>query len=124
MSTTSSYARRSGVTISRWRGISRSPLELGRVLADVVERAGQEERLLGQRVGLALEDLLERGDGVADRDVLAGPAGEHLSHRERLAHEPLQAPRAGDGRLVVLGQLVDAEDRDDVLEVAVALQDA
>ena len=57
-------------------------------------------------------------------DVLAGAAGEDLGDEERLAHEPLQAPRSGDRRLVVLGQLVDAQDRDDVLEVAVALQDA
>ena len=53
-----------------------------------------------------------------------GAAGEHLGDEERLAHEPLQAAGPADGRLVLLGQLVDAEDRDDVLEVAVALQDA
>ena len=41
------------------------------VLADVVDRAGEEEGLLGQVVGLALEDLLERRDRVLDRDVLA-----------------------------------------------------
>ena len=57
-------------------------------------------------------------------DVLAGPAGEHLGDEERLAHEPLEPSGASHGRLVLLGQLVDAEDRDDVLEVAVALQDA
>ena len=33
--------------------------QLGGVLAHVVERAGEEEGLLGQVVGLALEDLLE-----------------------------------------------------------------
>jgi hypothetical protein len=70
--------------------------ELRGVLADVVDRAGQEEGLLGQRVGLALEDLLERGDRVLDRDVLAGAAGEDLGDEERLAHEPLQTARPGD----------------------------
>ena len=39
---------------------------------------------------------------------LPGAAGEHLGDRERLAHEPLQAAGAGDRRLVLLGQLVDA----------------
>ena len=98
--------------------------ELGRVGADVVEGTGQEERLLGQVVDLAFEDLLERGDRVPDRHVGAGPAGEDLGHVERLAVEDLQAPRPGDRGLVLLGQLVDAQDRDDVLQVAVALQDA
>ena len=94
------------------------------VLADVLDGAGEEEGLLRQRVGLALEDLLERRDRVLDRHVGARSAGEDLGHEERLAREALQPPRPGDGRLVVLGQLVDAEDRDDVLQVAVALQDA
>ena len=61
--------------------------QLGRVGPDVVEGAGEEERLLGQLVDLALEDLLERGDGVLDRDVHPGPAGEHLGHEERLAQK-------------------------------------
>src|SRR6476620_10953811 len=93
------------------------------VLADVVDRAGQEERLLRQVVDLALEDLLEARDGVLDRDVGAGPSGEDLRHEERLACVALEATRPADDGLVLLRQLVDAEDRDDVLEVAVALED-
>ena len=92
--------------------------------ADVLDRAGQEERLLRERIGLALEDLLERRDGVLDRDVLALAAGEDLGDRERLAHEPLEAPSPGDRGLVLLGELVDAEDRDDLLEVLEALEHA
>src|SRR5215208_121785 len=121
-STVSEYASRSGVTISSRRGTSGCQL-LG-VRADVVDRARQEEGLLRQRVGLALEDLLERCDRVLDRHVLPGPPGEDLGHRERLAHEPLQAASPGDRRLVLLGELVDPEDRDDLLEVLEALQDA
>src|SRR5436190_2820849 len=140
-STVSEYARRSGVTISSWSGMAtpssgRAPAgasggssessscrQFLSIRANVVDRARQEEGLLGQRVGVALEDLLERGDGVLDRDVRARSPREHLGDRERLAREPLEATRSGDGGLVLLGQLVDAEDRDDVLEVAVALQD-
>src|SRR4051812_5148923 len=122
-STSSEYASFSGVTMSRWRGTPSAP-QLGRVLADVVDRAGEEERLLRHVVDLALEDLLEARHGVLDRDVLAGAAGEDLGDEERLAHEPLQPPRPADQRLVLGRQLVDAEDRDDVLEVAVALEDA
>src|SRR6185295_14175089 len=109
--------------MSSWRGTV-SACQLGRILADLVDRAGEEERLLRQVVDLAVEDLLEARDRVLDRDVLAAPAGEDLGDEERLAGVPLQAARPADERLVLGGQLVDAEDRDDVLEVAVALQDA
>jgi hypothetical protein len=91
--------------------------------AHVVEGPGQEEGLFGQVVGLALQDVLEGRDGVTDRDVATGPPGEHLGHEERLAHEALQAACPGDRLLVLLGQLVHAQDGDDVLEVAVLLQD-
>src|SRR3954451_18548658 len=121
-STSSEYASFSGVTISSWSGTS--ACELRGALADFVDRACQEEGLLGQVVDLAVQDLLEARDGVLDGDVLAAPAGEDLGHEERLAHEPLEAPRTADERLVLRGQLVDAQDRDDVLEVAVALEHA
>src|SRR4051794_10193058 len=107
MSTSSSYASRSGVTVSRWR-VTRSPSELGGVLADVVEGSREEEGLHGQVVGLAFEDLLERGHRVLDAHVLSGAAREDLGDRERLAHEALEAARPGNRRLVLLGQLVDA----------------
>ena len=67
------------------------------VRADVVDSSGQEEGLLGQRVGLALEDLLERSNGVLDRDIGTRPAGEDLGHEERLAGEPLEPPGPSDG---------------------------
>src|SRR3954463_12751954 len=95
MATSSSYASRSGVTTSRWSVMAGSPGELRGVLADVLEGPGQEEGLLRQVVGLALEDLLERRHGVLDAHVLPGAAGEHLGHRERLAHEALEAARPG-----------------------------
>src|ERR1043165_4220656 len=87
-STSSEKASRSGVTISSSSGIvSASRVQPFGVLADVVDRAGEEERLLGQRFDLALQDLLEAGHGVLDRDVGARPAGEHLGHEERLRGE-------------------------------------
>src|SRR4051812_12704300 len=124
-STSSEYASRSGVTISSSNGIVRtSRVQALGVLADVVDGAGEEEGLLGQRVDLALEDLLEARDGVLDRDVGARPTGEHLGDRERLRREPLEPAGSRDGRLVLFRQLVDPEDRDDVLQVAVALEHA
>ena len=46
-----------------------------------------------------------------------------LGDEERLRQEPLDPAGPVDDQLVVLGQLVDAEDRDDVLQLAVALED-
>ena len=46
-----------------------------------------------------------------------------LGHEERLRQEPLDPAGAVDDDLVVFGQLVDAEDRDDVAELLVALED-
>ena len=43
---------------------------------------------------------------------------------EGLRQEALDLAGAGDGELVVLGELVHAEDGDDVLQALVALQDA
>src|SRR3954447_7025782 len=119
------HTSRSGVTTwtSRLPAISAlagEPLGVG---LDVLDPAGHEERLLGQVVVLALGERLEGGDGLVERDVLALDAGELLGHEERLRQEALDAPGPGHGDLVLLRQLVDAQDRDDVLEVLVALQD-
>src|SRR6188474_206523 len=102
-----------------------SPLrQLGGLGPHVVDRAGHLERLLGQVVALALEDLLERAHRVLARAEDALHAGERGGDVERLAHELLDLAGARHGLLVVLRQLVHAEDRDDVLQVLVALQDA
>ena len=106
-------------------------LGLGLVLAaraaagrrdDLVDAALHEEGRLGQLVVLAVEDLAERAHGLVDRHVDARRAGELLGHVEGLAEEALDLARALDGDLVLVGELVDAEDGDDVLQLAVALQ--
>ena len=50
-------------------------------------------------------------------------AGELLGHVGVLRQEPLDPAGPVHDDLVLLGQLVDTEDRDDVLELLVALQD-
>ena len=54
---------------------------------------------------------------------LPGRARELLGDEVRLREEALDAARAGDDDLVLVRQLVHAEDRDDVLQVRVALED-
>ena len=52
-----------------------------------------------------------------------GRARERSATKYRLRQEPLDLARALDGQLVLVGELVHAEDRDDVLQVLVALED-
>jgi hypothetical protein len=51
--------RRDDLELDRHRSLTLLALESLGVGADVVDRAGKEERLLRQRVRLALEDVLE-----------------------------------------------------------------
>ena len=67
-------------------------------------------------------DLLEAADRVGQRRDFARLAGEHLGHQERLREEPLHPPGPVHHQLVLLAQLVHAQDGDDVLQLAVALQ--
>src|SRR5688572_14741230 len=116
-------------TIADVNDFSKNPLladgghRLGR-LDGLLDAAHHVERLLGQVVVLALENLLEGADGVLERHELALAARELLADEERLRQHPLDAPRAGDDALVVFGQLFHAQDRDDVLQVLIALEDA
>src|SRR5712691_6314430 len=87
------------------------------LLAGLVDRADHVERLLGQVVVLALEDLGEAPHGLGYRHQLALAAGETLRHVVGLRQEPLDLARPRDGLLVVLRELLHAEDGDDVLQV-------
>src|SRR5262249_15835057 len=119
-STTSSTVvdttRFSGVTTSSC-SVSGSILHLLRFLHPFLDAADEIERLLRQLVVLAVHDLLEAADGVLDRHELPLQAGELLGDEERLRQEALDLAGAGHHQLVVLRQLVDAEDGDDVLQV-------
>ena len=72
---------------------------------------------------LALDDRVEAGDRVLELDVLAGRARELLGDEVRLREEALDLAGARDDELVLVGELVHPEDRDDVLQVLVALED-
>src|ERR671932_479469 len=79
--------------------------------------------LFGLLFLLPLEDLLEALDRVLELDVHARLRGERLRDVHRLREEALDLARARDDELVLVRELVDAEDRDDVLQILVALQD-
>ena len=75
-------------------------------------------------VEVTLGQLVERLDGLLERHRRARLTGELLGRHHVLAQEALDAARTLDQLLVLLGQLVDTEDRDDVLQILVALQDS
>src|SRR5260370_24081753 len=108
--------------LPRRRARSRLAQLLG-LLLHVLDAAAHVERLLGELVVPALADRLERGNRVLDRHEHPGYPGELLGHEHRLGQEPLDPPRPLDQDLVLLGQFVDAEDRDDVLQFLVPLED-
>src|SRR5439155_18172068 len=91
-------------------------------LHDVLDRALQQEGALRDLIVLAVDDLLERAHSVLDLHVSAGGPGELLGDEERLGEEALDLAGPLHGELVLVGELVDSEDGDDVLELLVALQ--
>src|SRR5579862_3469943 len=126
ISASPSNAGPSGVTTETenlgWSAKLRLLRQLLAALDDLLDGAGHVERLLGEIVVLAVEDLGEAADRVLELHVLARRAGELRGREERLRQVPLDLPRARHDELVLVGELVDAEDGDDVLQVAVALQ--
>src|SRR5947209_1732544 len=69
-------------------------LQLLGLLLGLLDATDHEERLLREVVVLALGDGLEGRDRLAERDVLAGLAGEGLGHVHRVRQEPLDAAGA------------------------------
>ncbi len=67
--------------------------------------------------------FVKRLDRVRQRDGRALDAGELLRDVGVLRQEALDATGAVDEDLVLFGELVDTEDRDDVLQLLVALED-
>src|SRR3546814_13854206 len=107
-----------------WRGMSAVLLlDLRPLRLDVRDAADVEERLLGDVVVVALDDRVERLDGLLDRDRGALDAGELLRHVGVLRAELLDAACTGHDDLVIFAQLVHTQDRDDLLPPFVLLQD-
>src|SRR5437867_1558854 len=124
-SAVSATTSRVGVAISSVRrsatlGARGELLRLVHRLADVADHV---ERLLGQLVVLTVDDFPEALDGIRELHVPPLRTGERLGDEHGLGEKPLDLPRAGDDELVLVGELLHSEDRDDVLEVLVALED-
>src|SRR5262249_25256000 len=89
--------------------------ELLALLDRLLDRADHVEGRLRQVVVLAFAQALEAADRVGEFDEYAGEAGEHFGDVHGLREESLDLARARHGKLVLFGELVHAENRDDVL---------
>src|ERR1051325_9174353 len=85
--------------------------------SNVVNAALHVKAIFGDRVVLAVQNLLEAANGFPNRHLLAVPSGERLRDAERLAEEALNFACAEDGDFVLGRELVDAENGDDVLQI-------
>src|SRR6266403_4826325 len=90
---------------------------------DFIDPALHVEVPFRHRVVLTLQDFLEAAHRIGHRDLLALAPGEHLRHAEWLAQEALDLAGTQHRELVLRRKLVHSENRDDVLEILVALQD-
>jgi hypothetical protein len=87
------------------------------------DAADHVERLFRQMVVVTGEDAFEASNGVFQGNVFTRGTGEDFSHEERLRQEALNLTSAGYQLLVGFRQLVHTQDRDDVFQLFVALQD-
>src|SRR4051812_29560786 len=137
MSTCWLSSRRSGDTSSKvilpggWISIATASPALRRfggellaLLDRLLDGADHVEGAFRQIVILAGDQALEAFDRVLELDEHAGRAGEDLGDMEGLRQEALDLAGAGDDELVVLAELVHAEDGNDVLQRFVGLQHA
>src|SRR5689334_1885711 len=98
-------------------------LDLGPLALNVIEAANVEEGLLCDVVEFAVADGCEAFNGVLDGNRGALDAGELLGGVGVLRQELLDAACTRHDDLVFLGEFIDTEDGDDVLEFLVLLQD-
>ena len=88
----------------------------------LVDGADHVEGRLRQIVVFAGDDALECLDRVLELHEHARGAGEHFGDVERLAEEALDLARARHHQLVLFGELIHAQNGDDVLQRLVLLQ--
>src|SRR5262245_53934339 len=100
------------------------PLQLFSLLEHFFDGPLHVESLLGNFIVFALGDFTEALARIRQLHVFPGESGELLGHVERLREEPLNLARARHRQLVFIGEFVDTQDGDDVLQVLITLQDS
>src|SRR5579863_7042483 len=97
-------------------------VEAARLFDGVFDGSDEIERLLRQIVVLSGHDFLEAADRIGQFHVFAREAGELFRDEERLRQEALDFTGARDQKLVFFAEPADTENRDNVLQILVTLQ--
>ena len=93
-----------------------------RRLQHFVDGTFQVKSLFRNVVVFAFDDRFEAFHRVGNLDVTSRRAGKLFGHVERLREESLNLSCPRNGDFLIFAQLVDAENRDDVLQVFIGLQ--
>src|SRR5579883_1559571 len=96
----------------------------GFALARLLDGADHVERRLGHVVAAAVQDCAASLQRIGQLDTAPLLTGERFSHRERLGQKALQAARALYRNAVGGTEFLDAQNRDNVLQLAVMLDGA
>src|SRR5215469_17295803 len=92
-------------------------------LTDFLNSAFHIKVPLRNVVVLAIENLLETADRIRDGNLLAFVSGEYLGDAEGLAQEALNFAGSDDSELILRREFIHAKNRDDILQILVALED-
>src|SRR5262249_10283554 len=87
-----------------------------------VNAADVHESLLGQVIPFPFAELLEAANGLGNRRHFTRLVGERLGDDEWLREELFNPPDAGNHLLILFAKFIDAQNGNDVLKFAVALQ--
>src|SRR3984893_2379853 len=96
--------------------------QLLRRLQHFINRALHVKRLLGDIVVLAFVDFLEALYRVRDLNVAPWRTSELFGHVERLRQEAAPVPRACHADLLVFAEFINAQNRNNVLQILIGLQ--
>mmetsp|Transcript_125626 Transcript_125626/g.217513 ORF Transcript_125626/g.217513 Transcript_125626/m.217513 type:complete len:200 (+) Transcript_125626:28-627(+) len=97
--------------------------QLSCLCLDISHASNHVKGILRNTIATAREDLLKIVDCGLEINKCARSSCEDLCNEERLRHEALDLPRAGHNELVLLAELIHTQDRDDVLQRLVILED-
>jgi len=70
----------------------------------------------------SFQDFLKTSHGLVDGNIPARSARKLFRHMEGLGAEPLDLSCSGHGELILLAQLLDAQNGDDILQFFISLQ--
>src|SRR5208337_2913154 len=100
-----------------------APAKFSGVLLGFLNRANHIKSLFRHVIVLTIGNRFESLYGIFELYIFARPAGEDLCYTEWLAQKPLYFSRSRNYELVIFGKLFHTENRDNVLQFLIALQD-